>query len=63
MTRTLKAVNRILWEEEGGNLSLHRLIRDHLPEEESFELRPEETSQENSGEIHSSGREHHVQMS
>lgn len=56
-------MNRILWEEEGGNLSLHRLIRDHLPEEESLELRPEETSQENSGEIHSSGKEQHVQMS
>lgn len=63
MTRTLKAKNRILWEEQGGTLSLHRLVRDHLPEEESFELRPEDISQVNSGKIHSSEVKQHVQMS
>lgn len=61
-SRTLKAKNKILWEEQGGAPSLHQLARDHPPEE-SFELRPEETGQAESEEDHSSEREQHVQMS
>ena len=61
--RTLKAKNRIPWEQQGGTLYLHRLIRGNVREKQSSELTPEETGHTRSGENHSSEQEQHVQMS